>query len=106
MLRVGPFRVIGPHPGGGYRAVDGNRRVRIEVAEHVIDWRARAMQLVHAGTLVAKFQHPGIARIVDRGVLPDAIDPKPWVAYELADGVALSEIMARRTLSVDEVVEL
>ncbi len=113
---VGTYRIIGTHPGGGYRAVDGGMpsrpapgrpaRVRIEVAEHALDWRARAVQLLRASSLLSGFDHPGIAQIVGRGVLSDPANPRPWVASELADGVPLSEILARRTLAVDETLDL
>ncbi len=110
--RIGPYRIIGDHPAGGYRAVGGGRRVHLEVAEHALDWRARAIQLLRASSIVSTFDHAGIAPIVARGVLPD--DPAlptclrlaPWVASDLADGLALSEVLARRSLGVDETVAL
>ncbi len=86
--RVGSYRLIGVHPGGGWRAVStsGRERVRIEICD---------------AADTASLDHPGIARVVDRGELPE-----PWMATELADGVPLSEIMNRRTLGVDEALEL
>ena len=95
--RVGPYRLFGTHPGGGFRGVAGRVRVRIELVE--TDWR----DLMRLGSLVGSLDHPGVARIVDRGVLPDH---RPWIATELADGMPLSEIMDRRTLAVDEALEL
>lgn len=100
--RVGPYRLFGTHPGGGFRGVAGRVRVRIELVE-TADWRASAVELMRLCSQVGTLDHPGIARIVDRGVLPDH---RPWIATELADGMPLSEIMDRRTLAVDETLEL
>jgi eukaryotic-like serine/threonine-protein kinase len=99
---VGPYRLIGPHPGGGFRACGNGRRVRIEIADG-LDWREQAVQLAHARELSSHLDHPGVARIVDRGMLPDR---RPWIATELADGIPLSEILARRKLEPGEALEL
>jgi hypothetical protein len=99
---VGPYRLISPHPGGGYRACGAGRRVRIEIADGLA-WREKAMRLVRARELSSHLDHPGIARIVDRGMLPDH---RGWIATELADGIPLSEILARRLLALDETLEL
>ncbi len=100
--RIGPYRLFGTHPGGGFRGIADRARVRIEIIE-TADWRTSAVELMRLGAQVASLDHPGIARIVDRGVLADH---RPWIATELADGVPLSEIMQRRPLAVDETLEL
>jgi serine/threonine protein kinase len=99
------FRVIGPYPGRAVRAVhvESQQRVVLDVDVLCGDWRERAVQLLRATTLLAGLDHPGIARIVARGVLGDR---RPWFASELADGVVLSDILARRVLSVDETLAL
>lgn len=102
--RVGGYRLIGHHPGGGFRAVsitNPRLRVHLELASEV-DWRTPAVDMLRIASLVGSLEHPGVARVVDRGV----VDHRAWLATELADGVALSEIMSRRTLGVDEVIEL
>jgi serine/threonine protein kinase len=103
--QIGTYRLIGPYPGGGFRAVHVALydRVHLDVRELCDDWRQRAVQVLRASTLLAALDHPGIARIVGRGLLPDR---RPWVASELADGVVLSELLARRVLAVDETVAL
>jgi hypothetical protein len=53
--------------------------------------------------LLGSLDHPGIGRILARGVLPDH---RPWIASELADGVPLSDILSRRTLAIDEALAL
>ena len=103
--QIGAYRLIGPYPGGGFRAVHVTRhdRVHVDVRELCEDWRQRAVQVLRASTLLHSLDHPGIARIVDRGVLPDR---RPWLASELADGVVLSDVLARRVLAVEETVAL
>ena len=100
--RVGPYRLISPHPGGGWRAVAGDRRVHLEIDE-TSDWRTSAVAAMQLASQVSMFEHPGVAKIIDRGVLPDH---RPWIATELADGMLLGEIMARRALAIDETLEL
>lgn len=106
--RVGPYRLISPHPGGGWRAVAGERRVHLEIDDSG-DWRASAVAAMRLASQVAALEHPGVAKIVDRGVLPDSSTKtanRAWIATELADGMVLSEIMGRRALAVDETLEL
>jgi len=101
---VGSYRVIGAYPHDGYRALDLTdcTRVHIEVSP-ADDWRERAIQLLRAASIVGSLDHPGIAQIHGRGVLPDR---RPWVASELAEGVPLCEVLARRALSVEEAIAL
>lgn len=99
--RVGLYRLIAPHPAGGWRAsaVDPHgqpRRVHLEIGDG--DWRASAKLAAEVNVL----EHPGVAKILDRGVL----DHQPWIATELADGMLVSEIMGRRILAIDETLEL
>lgn len=102
--QVGPYRIIGTYPRTGYRAVDiaDGTRVHIDISP-ADDWRERSLQLLRASQIAAALEHPGIARIHGRGVLPDR---RPWIASELADGVPLCDMLARRTLSTDETLVL
>ena len=101
---VGTYRVIGAYPVSGYRALDvaDCTRVHLEVASSE-DWRDRAIQHLRAASIMGSLEHPGIARIHGRGVLADR---RPWVASELAEGVPLSDVLARRTLTPDEAITL
>lgn len=100
--RVGPYRLIAPHPGGGWRAVAADHRVHLEIDDSG-DWRTSAVAAMRLASQVAALEHPGVAKIVDRGVLPDH---RAWIATEHADGMLVSEIMGRRALAVDETLEL
>ena len=102
--RVGSYQLVGAYPHRGYRAidVDDGTRVHLDVAT-AHDWRERALQHLRASQIAGSLEHPGVARICGRGVLPDR---RCWIASELADGVAVSDVLARRRLSVEEAVEL
>ena len=101
--RVGSFRVIGPYPQGGLRAVDDDgNRVHIDLG-NTVDWRDRAIQCLRAASILGSLDHPGIAPIVGRGILPDR---RPWIASELAEGIPLCDILACRTLSIEEALAL
>jgi hypothetical protein len=101
--RVGSYQIVGALPPSGYRAIDDDgTRVHLDVTS-ADDWRERALQHLRASQIAGSLEHAGIARIVGRGVLPDR---RPWIASELADGMALSEVLARRRLTVAETVEL
>jgi serine/threonine-protein kinase len=99
--RVGSYRVIAAHPAGGFRAASDKARVHLELGD-AVDWRVSAVSFMRLTSQVAALEHPGIAKIVDRGV----IDHRPWIATEHADGMLLSDVMARRVLAVDETLDL
>ena len=101
---IGGYRVVGALAGGGYRGVEveGVRRVHIEVAP-LDTWRDAAIRMLRASRLVEALHHPGIARIIDRGVLADR---RPWMATEVPNGLGLYELIARRALPAIEVAGL
>ncbi len=102
---VGDYRIIrAPGPSGAYRAVHVSlpRRVMLEVRQ-ADDWRAVTIQTMRASCMLDSMCHPGIARILEHGVLPDR---RTWFVSELPDGIALSDIMLRRQLAADEIAAL
>jgi serine/threonine protein kinase len=99
---VGRYRITAAYPHRGWRALDATdcTRVHLDVAEpECDDWRDRAIQHLRAGSIVASLTHPGVAQIHGRGVLRDR---RPYIASTLAEGVPLAEIIARRTITVEE----
>jgi serine/threonine-protein kinase len=97
---LGAYRITGAMPNGGYAAVhrhDGQRVcLLVAPAGH-----ARTL-FEHTRTLAA-LPHPGIARIVDRGVLADH---RPWLALEVPRGLPLFELIARRPMPPAEAASL
>jgi tetratricopeptide (TPR) repeat protein/regulation of enolase protein 1 (concanavalin A-like superfamily) len=107
--RVGPFELTEELGRGGQGAVFRGRRVEdFEqwVAIKVLAGRAgeAAQQaLRRERELIARFQHPGIARLHDGGTTAGGL---PWYAMELIDGVRLDRHCRDRSLSVTRRIEL
>jgi eukaryotic-like serine/threonine-protein kinase len=93
---LGPYVITGSHPGGGLRGLHNTSQRVVQLEVRPAD---STIRILRAGSIVASLGHPGIASIVDRGLHPDH---GAWVANELAEGVVLSEILARRRLTADE----
>ena len=102
--QVGPYRIISHLVGNTYRAVHATtlRRALIELAPPD-RWREVSVQMVRAQRLVESLHHPGIARIVDRGMLADR---RPWIATEVPSGIGLYDLIARRELPPLELTTL
>jgi serine/threonine protein kinase len=85
-----------------YRAVHvgSSKRVLLELAPPD-NWRQVGLQMLRAQQLVESLQHPGIARIVERGMLADR---RPWLATEVPNGIGLYDLIARRELPASELL--
>ena len=104
---IGPFELLRTLGRGGMgevwlaRQADG--RVQREVAlklplvgGQASSWRER---FGRERDILAKLEHPHIARLYDAGVTPAG---QPWLAMEYVAGVSLSEYVQARTLPVPE----
>ena len=102
--QVGSYRVISHLVGNTYRAVNVTtaRRALLELAPPD-NWREISLQMLRAQQLVESLHHPGIARIVDRGMLPDR---RPWIATEVPSGIGLYDLIARRELPPTELTAM
>jgi serine/threonine-protein kinase len=103
---VGPYHVLRPLGHGGMGSVYVAERTDGSFAQTV------ALKLVRAGlapTLTARFraerqilarlEHPHIARLIDGGV---AADGRPWLAMEYVEGEPITAYCDRKRLSVNE----
>jgi serine/threonine protein kinase len=100
---IGGYRITGHVFDGTYRAVDARGgRVLLEIAPRD-SWRDAAIHMLRAERVAAAIQHPGIARIRERGALPDG---RPWLATEFPSGLGLYDLIARRPLPGVEVTTL
>jgi len=97
---LGAYRVTGGGDERGYSAVHrhSGRRVQLFVAR-----TGGARELFERTRMFEALPHPGIARIVDRGVLTDH---RSWLAIEVPNGLPLFELVARRPLPSAEVAQL
>ncbi len=101
--RIGSYRVTAIDPSGGLQArhMPSGELVRIELADEG-DW-ATATAYARAAEILENLDHPGVLRVLDRGVLPD---DRAWIATEMAAGTPLSERIRRRRLAIHETAAL
>jgi tetratricopeptide (TPR) repeat protein len=110
--RVGQYRIIGTLGRGGmgtvYRAEQENPR------------REVAIKMVHAGLLspelsrrfefessvLARLQHPGIAKIFEVGTWDDGRGARPFFAMELAEGVTLDRYIEQERPTTEQCLSL
>ncbi len=62
-----------------------------------------ARRLALERQILARLEHPGIARLIDGGTLPDG---RPYLVMERVEGVPIDEFAAREGLSVRARIEL
>jgi serine/threonine-protein kinase len=102
--QVGSYRIVGHLAGNTYRAVhiSNAKRALVEIApaDH---WREVSLLMLRAQQLVESLRHPGIAQIVDRGMLADR---RPWLATEVPSGIGLYDLIARREMPALELALL
>lgn len=103
---IGSYRVVSLVAGRPdvYRAVHHRapQRAIVKVAPSS-DWRAMAVDMLRAASVLESLHHAGIQRVIDLGVLADR---RPWIASELVEGIALSDLIQRRKLSPVEVASI
>ncbi|MEM1179040.1 MAG: tetratricopeptide repeat protein [Acidobacteriota bacterium] len=109
--RLGPWRVLGEIGRGGMGVVYDARREGGEFEQRA------AIKLIQRGSgsqqilgrfirerrIVARMEHPGIARFLDGGVDEAG---RPWFALERVDGSTLTDHCAERALGLDARLDL
>jgi serine/threonine protein kinase len=110
--RIGAYRIIGEAGRGGMGVVyvaerdDGafQKRVAVKVGRHGTgtgDLVARRLR--EERQILAVLEHPGIARILDGGALPDG---RPYYVMELVDGMPIDRFADEHQLDVPARLEL
>ena len=107
--RVGAYRVLSLLGRGGmgevYRAERADGQFEQQVALKLL----RPDAIEHLGRFIAerrilaRFEHPGIARLHDAGV---ADDGRPYMVMELIDGVPITEWCRQRSATLHERLDL
>ena len=103
--RVGPYELLRPIGRGGMgevwlaRQADGRleREVALKlpvVHEHPGAWQERFRR---ERDILARLEHPNIARLYDAGVSEAG---QPWLAMEYVEGLPLTEHVASRSVTV------
>ena len=104
---VGPYRIVGEIGRGGmgavFRAVRDDDQYHKEVAVKVV-MRGVDNDLVRERfrserQILAAFDHPNIARLLDGGATTDG---RPYLVMELVDGEPITAWARNRSLSLDE----
>lgn len=102
---VGPFRPTEEIGRGGMGVVylaeraDGQfeQQVALKVVQIGFGDEALRAQFLAERRILARLEHPGIARLIDGGVLDDG---RPWFAMEYVDGVPLTRWCEAHALPV------
>ena len=91
-MRVGVWRLLRPLGRGGMGEVwlaeraDGAFEKRVAIKFLRIDTPGLRERLQHERRVLARLEHPGIARLLDGGV---ALDGQPYLVTEFVDGIAV-----------------
>jgi serine/threonine-protein kinase len=108
---IGPYRIVREIGRGGMGVVhaaeraDGTfeQRVALKLVAGGGD-RAEVLARFHRERqILARLDHPAIARILDGGAHADG---RPWFAMELIDGEPVTEYCDRRRMPIDERLRL
>jgi tRNA A-37 threonylcarbamoyl transferase component Bud32 len=110
-LRFGPFRVLRRLGSGGMGEVFLAERTEAGFEQHVALKRVRHTALsgdlttrfLRERQVLARLQHPGIARLIDGGVSDDG---RPWLAMEYVEGLPLPQHARHRGLSLEARIAL
>ena len=104
---VGPYRIVEPIGRGGMGVVylaeraDGHfrKRVALKVVKRGMDTDEIVGRFRHERQILARLEHPNVARLLDGGVTEDG---RPYFVMECVDGEPLDAYCDRLRLSVRE----
>ncbi|HPF70000.1 MAG TPA: serine/threonine-protein kinase [Candidatus Krumholzibacteria bacterium] len=106
---IGPYRVTGEVGRGGmarvYRAERADGQFQQQVAVKVLrrDHGELVRRFVHERRVLARLEHPHIARLIDGGALPDG---SPYLVMEYVDGQTIDAWVDARRPDVRATVAL
>ena len=109
--RAGPYRLVREIGRGGMGRVylaeraDGQfeQRVAIKVLKRGLDTDELLRRFLRERQILARLEHPNIARLLDGGATADG---RPYIAMELIEGVPISDWCDARGASVEERLDL
>ncbi|MGH9845142.1 MAG: protein kinase domain-containing protein [Blastocatellia bacterium] len=113
--RIGPYRLVREIGYGGMGAVwlaeRDDARFQKQVAIKLIraglveagDANGAARRFREERQILARLEHPSIARLIDGG---ETADGSPWLALEFVEGERIDQYCQRRSLSLNERLEL
>jgi serine/threonine protein kinase/Tfp pilus assembly protein PilF len=103
---LGPFRLIRMIGQGGMASVflaereggDFAQQVAVKVLRHGMLDRFEQQRFLRERQILARLEHPRIARLIDGGVTREGV---PWFAMEYVEGVPITEYCDRGRLPVE-----
>jgi len=109
--RIGPYEVVSELGRGGMGVVflaaraDGQfeNRVALKLVRSEFDGREIVRRFERERRILARLEHPAIARIFDGGVTGDS---RPYFAMEFVDGEPLTAYCDARSLSIEDRLRL
>jgi eukaryotic-like serine/threonine-protein kinase len=109
--RIGPYRVLRELGRGGMGAVylaervDGQfeQTVALKLVKRGMDTDEVLRRFVAERQILARLEHPNIARLLDGGVTPDG---RPFFAMEYVDGALITAYCEQQNLSLDRRIDL
>ena len=108
--RIGPYHLLEPLGEGGmgqvFRAEQSEpirRVVALKLIRRGLDSREFIRRFEAERQILARLEHPGIARLIDGGLTSHGV---PWFTMEYVDGVPIDRHCDEHTLSVAERVQL
>jgi eukaryotic-like serine/threonine-protein kinase len=105
--RLGGWRIVAEAGSGGmghvYRALRDDGRYQAEAAIKVVSRGMDAERFRHEREVLARLQHPGIARLLDAG---ECEDGRPYLVMEFVDGAPIDRHCEQRALPAAERIGL
>ena len=109
--RIGPYRLESVLGRGGMGAVyaasraDGayEHQVAVKVVHRSMPGATAALRFRQERQILARLEHPGIARILDGGVTDDRV---PYLVLEMVEGDSITEAADRERMSLNERIDL
>ena len=108
---LGPYRILHEIARGGMGAVylaeraDGQyeQRVALKLVRAGLDHGELRRRFLAERQILARLDHPRIARLVDGGIAPDG---RPWLAMEYIDGRSLTQFSDAHRLGIGDRLRL
>jgi len=102
--RIGPYRILEPLGEGGmgqvFRAEQSEpirRVVALKLIRRGLDSREFVRRFEAERQILARLEHPGIARLIDGGLTEEG---EPWFTLEFVDGVPIDRYCDDRALPI------
>ena len=109
--RLGPWQVTGVLGRGGMGAVyqveraDGvyTQRAALKLLRWELDTEEGRRRFTEEREILARLQHPNVARILDGGSTPTGL---PWIVMELVEGLPIHEYARMRQLKLEDRLQM